>query len=135
MSHFLMPLVGSAPTGWALRNERTGLTICSVLFTAFDSRARRRGLLGKGSLSRDAAVILAPCSAVHTWFMRFPIDVLFVDEGGLVRKVCPRVRPWRFAVDLRAFATVELAAGLALEADTRPGDRLSVSKSDATQES
>jgi uncharacterized membrane protein (UPF0127 family) len=128
LPHFLMPLIGSAPTGWALRNERTGLTISSELIIAFNSRARRRGLLGQGSLSRDAAVILAPCSAVHTWFMRFPIDVLFVDEGGLVRKVSPCVRPWRFAADLRAFATVELAAGVALETDTRPGDRVSVSK-------
>jgi uncharacterized membrane protein (UPF0127 family) len=135
LPHFLMPLVGSAPSGWALRNERTGLTICSVLVTAFDSRARRRGLLGQNSLSRDAAVILAPCGAVHTWFMRFPIDVLFVDEAGIVRKVCPRVGPWRFAMDLRAFATVELAAGLAREADTRPGDRLSVSKSGRTCDS
>jgi uncharacterized protein len=129
LPHFLVPLLGSSPAGWALRNERTGLTISSVLFTAFDSRARRRGLLGQGSLSRDAAVILAPCGAVHTWFMRFPIDVLFVDERGIVRKVSPRVPPWRFATDLRAFAAVELAAGVALETDTRPGDRLSVSKS------
>jgi uncharacterized protein len=133
--HFLTPLVGSAPTGWALRNERSGLTICSVLLTAFEPRARRRGLLGQDSLSRDAAFILAPCSAVHTWFMRFPVDVLFVDRNGIVLKVCSRVRPWRFAVDLRAFAAVELAAGFALEADTRPGDRLSVSRSGRTRDS
>jgi uncharacterized protein len=127
MSHFLESLLGSPPAGWTLRNDRSGATVSSVLFTAFDSRTRRRGLLGQTGLNRDAAVILAPCGAVHTWFMRFPIDVIFVGRDGLVRKVCPGVPPWRFAVDLRAFAAIELAAGVALETGTRPGDRLSVS--------
>ena len=124
MPHFLTPLLKSAPGGWVLQNERTGSTVSSRLLPAFDSRTRRRGLLGQSGLDRDAAVILAPCGAIHTWFMRFSIDVLFVQKSGIVTKVCARVRPWRIAVDLRAFAAIELAAGVALEADTRPGDRL-----------
>lgn len=130
MPHFLTPLLTSAPQGWVLRNERTGLTVSAVLLPAFDSRSRRRGLLGETGLQRDAAVILAPCSAIHTWFMRFSIDVMFVQKNGTVRKVFPSLPPWRIAVDLRSFAAIELAAGIALETGTRSGDRLSLASAD-----
>lgn len=130
MPHFLTPLLTSQPNSWVLRNERTGSIVSSVLLPAFDSRSRRRGLLGEAALDRKAAVILAPCGAIHTWFMRFPIDVLFVQKDGMVRRVLPSLQPWRFAVDLRAFAAIELAAGVALETGTRPGDRLSLKPAD-----
>ena len=66
----------------------------------------------------------APCTAVHTWFMRFPIDVLFVSKGGVIRKVRNAVHPWRFAIAWRAYAVIELPAGAA--GDCRPGDLVEV---------
>ena len=131
MAHFLKPLLSSAASGWVLRNERTSSTVSSVLLPAFDSATRRRGLLGRDGLERNAAVILAPCPAIHTWFMRFSIDVLFVAKDGTIRKVCPSLPAWRIAVDLRAFAVIELASGVALETDTRLGDRLSLAPADS----
>ncbi|PYR46150.1 MAG: hypothetical protein DMF95_19100 [Acidobacteria bacterium] len=126
MRHFLAPLVDAPAGTYALRNERTGVTISTTLMPAFDSRARRRGLLGRHALERHTALVLAPCQAIHTWFMRFAIDVLFVRKDGTVLEVLPGVRPWRIALSLRAFAVIELAAGVAAASETRAGDRLEV---------
>ena len=124
MAHFLAPLVNAPAATCALRNERTGLIVCTTLVPAFDSRSRRHGLLGLEALERHTAIVLAPCQAIHTWFMRFAIDVLFVRKDGTVLKVLATVRPWRIALSLRAFAVIELAAGVAVESQTRAGDRL-----------
>jgi uncharacterized membrane protein (UPF0127 family) len=126
MPHFLAPLVTAPAGAWALRNERTGLIVCTTLEPAFESRARRRGLLGRDALERHTAIVLAPCQSIHTWFMRFAIDVLFVRKDGTVLKVLPSVSPWRIALSLRAFAVIELAAGVAVESETRAGDRLTL---------
>ena len=113
-----------------LRNKRTGLNVCTTLEPAFDPRARRRGLLGRDALERHTAIVLAPCQSIHTWFMRFAIDVLFVRKDGTVLRVLPNVRPWRMALSLRAFAVIELAAGVAVESQTRAGDRLEIAVRD-----
>ena len=123
-AHFLAPLVAHPGLSCVLRNERTGETLAAALEAFFDSASRRRGLLGRNQLAPGCAAILAPCNSVHTFFMRFPIDVLFVRRDGFVTKVCPDLKPWRAAVALRAFAAIELAAGATRTAGTRPGDRL-----------
>ena len=92
--------------------------------TAFDSRTGREGLLRRDGLDPGVAVVLAPCSAIHTLFMRFPIDVVFVSRDGTVAKVCARVKPWRAAVAFGAFAAIEMAAGAAVKCRTNVGDRL-----------
>ena len=105
-----------------LRNARTGTSLANAVEGAFDSATRNRGLLGRDSFSPGSALIIAPCTSIHTWFMRFPIDVLFVTKGGEIKKISPAVGPWRIAVAWNSFAVVELPAGGA--ADSRPGDRL-----------
>ena len=94
--------------------------------TAFERAARRRGLLGRDSLAPDAALIIAPCNAVHTFFMRFAIDVVFVARDGSVVKVKRAVGPARMAASPGAFATVEFAAGAADRAGLAPGDVLAL---------
>ena len=105
-----------------LVNARTGGTVASVVEIAATRVDRRHGLLGRDALDLSAALILAPCAAVHTVFMRFPIDVVFVDRDGHVRTIVRNLQPWRIAVSPRAYATVEMAAGV--ERDLIPGDRL-----------
>ena len=124
MPHFLSPLVGGPSTTLRLRNERTGLALASCIESAFDSATRRRGLLGRDALDPDAALVLAPCSGIHTFFMRFPIDVVFARRDGVVVKVRPHLEPWRLVVAYKAFAAIELATGAAAASGTRPGDRL-----------
>jgi uncharacterized membrane protein (UPF0127 family) len=93
---------------------------------AFDSKSRRRGLLGHDSLSEGSAMVIAPCNAVHTFFMRFPIDIMFVARDGRVLKVRRDVRPWRLAAALRGFVAIELPVGAIDRSDTRPGDTLTI---------
>lgn len=125
--HFLAPLLCGA-SGYSLHVERSGVTLATTLETAFDSKSRNRGLLGRDRLDAGAALVLAPCSSVHTFLMRFPIDVVFVRKDGTVAKVCATVKPMRVAIALGAFAVIELPAGRATAADTRLGDRLTLNR-------
>ena len=93
---------------------------------AFDSETRRRGLLGRKGMTAEEALIIAPCNGVHTFFMRFAIDAVFVAKDGRVVKACCTVRPWRLALAWRAFAVIEGAPGLIERSRTRPGDRLAL---------
>ncbi len=80
-----------------LVNERTNGTVASVVEFAVTRTERRRGLLGRNGLDLSAALMLAPCPAVHTAFMRFAIDVVFVDREGRVRKIVRGLAPWRIS--------------------------------------
>ena len=110
-----------------LINERTRQPLATAVELAVTRRARRRGLLGRDRLDASAAIILAPCAAVHTAFMRFAIDVLFLDRDGCAVKIVQDVAPWRIALAARAYAVVEMAAGSAQRHGLQLGDRLYVS--------
>ena len=94
-----------------LINERTRKPVADAVEVADTRAARRRGLLGRAGLDQGAALMLIPCLAVHTAFMRFPIDVIFLDGDGCVVRTVSRLAPWRMAVCPRARAVVELPAG------------------------
>jgi hypothetical protein len=115
--------------GFVLVNERTRSRLATHIEPAFEPARRRRGLLGRDGLAAGAALILAPCTAVHTCFMRFPIDILFVGRSGDVLGVRERVGPWRIAFAWRGFATIECAAGAIRRSGTVPGDRLQLQHS------
>jgi len=88
-----------------------GAPLASTIEAAFDSKSRTKGLLGRASLAPGTAMILAPCQAIHTFKMQFPIDVIFVGRDGRVLKIRQSLGPSRVAMAARAFATVEMAAG------------------------
>lgn len=125
MSHFLRPLLQHDQKA-QLVNERTGAVLVSVIETAFDSATRRQGLLERLDLPPGQALVLAPCNAIHTFWMRFPIDVLFVARDGVITKIVERLSAWRVAASLSAFATIELRAGAVSEQDIGVGDRLAL---------
>ena len=124
MAHWLSPLVRDPRAPLALWHPRTGQPLATRVRPAFDSSSRRQGLLGRTALAPDEAMILAPCSSVHTAFMRFPIDLAFVDRQGRVLKVASGVRPWRIRAAWRGFAVVELAAGSLQRVGLAPDDEL-----------
>ncbi len=121
---FLDPILGAPNNSWILRNARHQQAVAWHIESAFDRKSRNRGLLGRSSLSPDTALILAPCNSIHTFFMKFAIDVAFVDRDGHILRARHAVRPWRIQAAWRAFAVVELAAGVLKRSDTRAGDRL-----------
>ena len=86
---------------------------CSDARTAF---ARMRGLLGRSELPQGEGILLRPAGSVHTAFMRFPIDVVFLDGELEVLRIARALPPWRIAAARGARAVLELAAG---EADRR----------------
>ena len=122
MPSFLSPLARDTSASFELRNQRSGHVLATHVEPAFDSSTRNRGLLGRDELAEGAALALAPCSSVHTWFMRFPIDILFVAKTGVITKVRSHVQPWKLAFGWAAHAVIELPAGGAV--DTRAGDTL-----------
>jgi uncharacterized membrane protein (UPF0127 family) len=107
-------------------NIRTGSVIAEVVEPALDSKSRRKGLLGRDSLADNHALVLAPCGSVHTFGMRFPIDVLFVSADGNVIKIVERMGAWRMAGSLQACITVELPIGSVQRHQVVQGDRLSI---------
>jgi uncharacterized membrane protein (UPF0127 family) len=120
---FLSPLVREPARRWRLEKADSGVVVAEPVEGAFDSETRRRGLLGREGLA-ESALVIAPCNLVHTFFMRFPIDTVFVDREGLVVSVRHDIAPNRLSGTWSAFATIEIAAGQAKRADLRPGDRL-----------
>lgn len=124
MGLFLQPLPSiGAPM---IVNGRTGHSVASSVEVATSRSARRRGLLGRDSLPAGCAFILAPCRAVHTIGMRFPIDVVFVDADGEVVKIVQHMSGWRMAMATSAAVTIELWAGAAAAMDVHVGDRLAL---------
>ena len=126
MTSFLDPLLRKSSGDCVLVNQRTGAVLSDRLIPAFDSAARRRGLLQHGELPEGTAMIIAPSNAIHTFFMKFPIDVVFVGRDGAVRKIREAVAPWRMSAALRAYAVIELRAGALRHANTVIGDTLVV---------
>jgi len=126
MTSFLDPLLRKSSGDCILVNRRTGVVLADRLIPAFDSATRRTGLLQHGELPERSAMIIAPSNAIHTFFMKFPIDVVFVGRDGAVRKIREAVAPWRMSAALRAYAVIELRAGALRHANTVIGDTLVV---------
>ena len=109
----------------ALLNE-AGDVVCSHLTVADSARTRMRGLLGRDSLPDGEGLLLRPAGSVHTAFMRFPIDVVYLDRHRRVLDVVSALRPWRMSGRRGARAVLELAAGEATRRGIEPGTKLSV---------
>ena len=106
-----------------LRNEDDAV-VCASCTVARDPLTRLRGLLGRRSLAQDEGILLEPAGSIHTFFMRFPIDVVFLDREQRVVRVVPNLRPWRTAGVRKARAVLELAAGEAARVGMAPGAAL-----------
>jgi uncharacterized membrane protein (UPF0127 family) len=103
-------------------DRRTVLAVAALADTAV---TRMVGLLGRASLASGEGLVLRPCGMIHTWFMRFPIDVLFADRAGVVVSAVDALPPFRFAWGGRGAAQViELPAGVARRAGVERGQRL-----------
>ncbi|WP_109483064.1 DUF192 domain-containing protein [Paraburkholderia sp. C35] len=85
---------------------------------------RMRGLLGRDALDADSALWLEPCNAVHTFGMRFPIDVIFIDRHGCVLSIHRNVGRARMRVNWRARVALEMCAHAAQTLHIERGDRL-----------
>jgi uncharacterized protein len=87
--------------------------VCPGLSVADTATSRMKGLLGRSSLPAGEGLLLRPAGSVHTAFMQFPIDVVFLDAQMKVLRVEANLRPWRLAAERGAKAVIELPAGTA----------------------
>ena len=103
-------------------NVTKGVALASELETATSFAARSKGLLGRDGLRPEQGMLIDPCSSVHTWFMRFPIDVVFLDSKNRVVGLRRNMKPWRMAWSWRGAKTVELPVGVIATTRTQVGD-------------
>jgi uncharacterized protein len=104
--------------------DEQGRVVCRRLAVASSARTRMKGLLGRRSMDPDEGLLLRPAGSVHTAFMRFPIDVVFLDRSLRVLRIAPHLRPWRMSGQRGARIVVELAAGAAEQNGISPGLQL-----------
>lgn len=107
-------------------NSRTGETVADNAVLANNPLTRMRGLLGRKSLPAGEAIILRPASSIHTVFMLFAIDVIYLDRDDTVVKIVPRLAPFRFSAASGARSVIEMAAGGLSGVDLKVGDRLRI---------
>lgn len=116
----------SGGEGWALTSRDSGRILASRVLPAFDSETRRTGLLKHTSLDPGVAMVIAPTNAIHTFFMKFPIDVAFIAKDGRILKICANLPAWRMAAAWGGYAVAEMAAGSFAAANIAAGDTLCV---------
>ena len=109
-----------------IRNLTRKTVLSYRTFQATSFGDRLRGMIGR-DFERNGfdAMVFPACSSIHTCFMSFPIDVLFLGADNTVLKTCPDCRPWRPAIWCRGGRSViELPSGALAHTGTLPGDRL-----------
>lgn len=106
------------------RCEDCGAVLGDRIIRAGDFRRRLAGLLFRRGLAPGDGLLLEPCNAVHTFFMRFPIDVVFLAGDNRVLRVAQAMGPWRAAACRGAVRVLELAAGTVERCGMVPGARL-----------
>jgi len=112
--------------GKLVRNLNRGTTLADKLEVAGSGPKRSKGLLGRKGLGPGEGLWIIPCEAVHTFFMQFPIDLVYLDRKHRVRKVRNSVPAWRISGCLSAHSILELPAGTIRSTRTEPGDILEI---------
>ena len=112
-----------------MRNHTRDTVLAHAVEVADTSAKRRTGLLKHEKLEPGEGLWIVPCESVHTFFMKFPIDLLYLDRRHKVRKARSAVRPWRLSACLLAHSVLELPAGTVEQSGTQAGDELVIDKS------
>jgi uncharacterized membrane protein (UPF0127 family) len=101
-----------------------GKVLCNTCHVADRPHTRLRGVIGWRCLHRGEGVLIRPANSIHTSFVRFPIDAVFLDDEMTVVAISRNLRPWRMAASRKAKAVLELAAGECERLGVQLGDRL-----------
>ena len=107
-----------------VRNLTRNTVLGDRIQAARTSKERRTGLLKHEGLADGEGLWIVPCESVHSFGMKFAIDVVFVNRKKVVVKVRPNMVQWRIAFSIRAHSVVELPVGTIDKTGTRPGDQL-----------
>ncbi len=109
-----------------MRNQTRNTVLADAAEVADTSEKRRTGLLKHDRLDPGQGLWIVPCESVHSFFMKFAIDLVYLDRNKKVRKVRHRMAPWRVSACLSAHSILELPAGAVAASGTQAGDQLEV---------
>jgi uncharacterized membrane protein (UPF0127 family) len=107
-----------------VRNLTRDTLLGECIEVAENSAQRRAGLLKHEGLAQGAGLWITPCEAVHTFFMKFAIDLIYLDRKRRVRKTVKAVAPWRLSMCLPAHSVLELPSGSVERTQTGVGDEI-----------
>ena len=114
--------------GFLVTNVTRGKILADSLDVADTFAKSLMGLMGKSCLKGRRGLWIKPCQSVHTFWMRFPVDVLFLDKEGIVVHFIESMKPFRISKHvLKARSVLELPAWSIRDSDTQLGDRIEVS--------
>jgi hypothetical protein len=105
-------------------NITRGTVLATSLEVADSGPKRNKGLLGRKQLAHGEGLWIIPCESVHTFFMQFPIDLVYLDRNHRIKKIRNSVPAWRLSACLSAHSIIELPAGTVRDAQTQVGDTL-----------
>ena len=111
---------------YRVRNLTRGTSIGDAIACAESSSERRIGLLKHTRLDVGEGLWIVPCEAVHTFFMKFALDLIYLDRKKRVRGVRKAVGPWRFSMCFAAHSVIELPVGTIDRTLTAKGDELEI---------
>lgn len=106
-----------------LDQEHHNILIPEVMRTS-NPFERMRGLLGRTPLENNQALLIKPCSSIHTFFMPYALDLVFLDKSWRIHKLVPAVKPWRMARAPGAAMVLEMPAGSMDNMSLAPGQTL-----------
>jgi len=110
-----------------------GTVVCTHCEVAESAISRMRGLLGRSGLGAGEGMLINAAPSVMTFFMRFPIDVVFIDRAQTIVKIAHSLVPWRTAGARGAVAALELPPGTAAALALEPGMTLVLADDATTQ--
>jgi uncharacterized membrane protein (UPF0127 family) len=111
-----------------VRNETRKTVLAEAADVADTSAKRRTGLLKHTRLEPGEGLWIVPCESVHTFFMKFAIDLVYLDKRRKVRKIRHAMPAWRLSACLSAHSVLELPAGTLAQTGTAVGDELTMEK-------
>lgn len=108
-----------------VKNTSKQCVLCSNCKVANSFISRFIGLMGRKNLEQGNGLIIVPCNSIHTFFMKFPIDVVFIDRNNTVVRLVENIKPWKISrVVWKAHSAIELPPGTISSTGTETGDRI-----------
>ena len=108
-----------------IKNETRGKPLAGQAREARSTGERMKGLLGRDGMEEGEGLYITPCTSIHSFFMRFVFDAIFVDKNGIVLHLIPSMKKWRMSKWVpRAAGVIELPAGTIEQSGTQKGDRV-----------
>jgi hypothetical protein len=108
-------------------NQTKNILLANSVILANTPLRRMKGLLGRKEFKQNEAIILQPCNSIHTFFMRFPIDVIFVDKDNKIVKTISQLVPFRLSgIYFNAVMAIELPVGTIQASGSSESDKIAL---------